>query len=123
MISPAISRTLITSSATRNLSQALFRSTQLRTSLPQQLPLYRKPQILSVDIPRTMSSTGKSGVASHADLNRNALFNMKGRVALVTGSWPLKLSVIIFPFKPSLLTPLPQAADPASASWPRKPWP
>jgi hypothetical protein len=32
-----------------------------------------------------MSSTGKSGVASHAELHRNSLFNMKGRVALVTG--------------------------------------
>jgi len=32
-----------------------------------------------------MSSTGKSGVASHEDLNRNSLFNMEGRVALVTG--------------------------------------
>ncbi|KAJ9160529.1 NAD(P)-binding protein [Coniochaeta hoffmannii] len=32
-----------------------------------------------------MSSTGKRGVASHEDLNRNSLFNMKGRVALVTG--------------------------------------
>jgi len=29
--------------------------------------------------------SSKSGVASHADLNRNSLFNMKGKVALVTG--------------------------------------
>lgn len=34
-----------------------------------------------------MASGNKSGVASHADFNRNSLFNMKGTVALVTGQY------------------------------------
>lgn len=32
--------------------------------------------------------SSKAGVASHADLKASSLFNMKGRVALVTGSEP-----------------------------------
>ncbi|KAK3950523.1 hypothetical protein QBC32DRAFT_346259 [Pseudoneurospora amorphoporcata] len=47
-----------------------------RTSLP--LPLYQQSSKMS-------SGTKSASAASHAELNRNSLFNLSGRVALVTG--------------------------------------
>ncbi|KAB5547131.1 hypothetical protein GE09DRAFT_201219 [Coniochaeta sp. 2T2.1] len=88
MISPTASRAF-TSNNARILTRALplLGFTQLRLPQPicssQSFHIKPATKLNSLNQTRTMSS--KPGVASHNDLNRNSLFNMKGKVAFVTG--------------------------------------
>ncbi|KAK0707190.1 hypothetical protein B0T21DRAFT_298786 [Apiosordaria backusii] len=89
-LSPLAPRLLqtATSSTSRLRSLSVF-SRAIHTAFPRTTPPASRPLSSNISQTQTFRHFAKmsksAAAASHDDLNRNSLFNLKGRVALVTG--------------------------------------
>ena len=90
-----------------SLPARLLRSSRSILSTTRLLPTIQRTPLQAVVLPRSSlhnitplqtstqsinMSTTSAAAASHDELNRNSLFNLKGRVALVTGWFPHLMS-------------------------------
>lgn len=75
------------STSVRSLSKFTTHSQPAKSHSPLTTSLHRRlPTTPLITKAQTSNMSTKSvAAASHGDLNRNSLFNLKGRVALVTG--------------------------------------